>query len=193
METDLAIIEAAAAKCINCSLHTGRKCPVFARGNPQSKVMVCGMVPGPDENEVGQPFVGKAGKLLDIILGRVNLEGVYITNVVKCALKPGIPLTQEWISHCLAYVLAQVGIIRPNVIITLGADATNALLGQPLDTKIGSMRGKLYSYFETHLVPTYHPSYLARGGGEKHQHFDRVIADFQLALTILDAKAKSLL
>ncbi len=188
MEKDLAIVEAAAAKCINCSLRVGRKCPVFARGNPYSKVMVCGMVPGPDENEVGQPFVGRAGKLLDVILNKVNLDDVYITNVVKCALRPGVPLTQEWIDGCFAYVSAQIIIIQPNVIITLGADATNALLGLPLDTKIGQMRGRSHAYFDTLLVPTYHPSYLVRGGGEKHVHFGRVISDLQLALTILTQK-----
>lgn len=185
IEKNLANVEAAAAKCVSCSLYTGRKCSVFARGNPHSKIMVCGMVPGPDENEVGSPFVGRAGKLLDIILGRVSLGDVYITNVVKCALRPGIPLTQEWIDSCFAYISAQIIMIQPNVIVTLGADATNALLGLPLDTKIGQMRGRSHTYFDTLLVPTYHPSYLIRGGGENHQHFNRVIDDFQLVLSIL--------
>jgi DNA polymerase len=148
--------------------------------------MIIGMVPGPEENEVGFPFVGRAGKMLDIILNRagLGLQDVYITNTVKCALKPGIPLKDLWISYCFPFLINQIYLIKPKVIITLGADATNALLGFPLGTKIGALCGSIHSYSDDiKLIPTYHPSYLIRGGGEKHEHFDRVIEDFKKALT----------
>ena len=187
---DLKKIQDVASECTLCELFKGRNKPVFAKGNQYSKFMICGMVPGPEENKVGTPFIGRAGKLLDIILERIDLtlNGVYITNVVKCALRPGIPLTQPWIDSCSIYLLAQVSIIRPKVIVTLGADATNALLGFPLDTKIGQLRGKPHVYFDTYVVPTYHPSYLLRGGGEKHKFFNKVVEDFELAQLILEDK-----
>lgn len=181
-------IEDLSAKCTACELCNGRNLPVFAKGDPHSQFMICGMVPGPDENKVGTPFVGRAGSMLDRILDDISIVDVYITNYVKCALKPGIPLTKGWINACTPIILAQVSIILPKIIITLGADATNALLGLPLSTKIGNTRGKVHEYFTTHVVPTYHPSYLIRGGGLKHVHYPRVIEDFELAKFIYEEK-----
>jgi len=188
MNKDLQMIEHRASMCILCDLHSNRIKPVFARGNI-TDFIICGMVPGPDENEVGLPFVGKAGKLLDVILSDMQLLGkVYITNIVKCALNPGIPLKQDWIDSCLLYLLAQIAKLKPKVIITLGADASNGLLGHPLTTKIGSLRGRAHDYMGTHVVPTYHPSYLARGGGVYHKHYSRVKEDFELAKFIWEDK-----
>jgi DNA polymerase len=185
---DLELSEFAAGQCEICSLHKNRLSPVFARG-PETDIMICGMVPGPEENKAGVPFVGRAGQLLDIILEEVGLlDQVYITNIVKCALRPGIPLQQEWIDHCLAYLIVQIFALRPKVIMTLGADATNGLLGNPLDTKIGNLRGHAHAYMGTHIVPTYHPSYLLRGGGVKHKQYERVIEDFKLAKFIWEDK-----
>lgn len=188
MDNELKLVEDRAAKCTLCELNTNRFKPVFARGN-YTDFMICGMVPGPDENQAGMPFVGRAGQLLDIILSDVQLlNQVYITNIVKCALKPGIPLKQEWIDCCILFLLAQIGKIKPKVIITLGADATNGLLGNPLDTKIGELRGRAHHYMGTHVVPTYHPSYLLRGGGVQHKHYSRVREDFELAKFIWEDK-----
>ena len=181
-------IEGSSAKCTACELHGDRELPVFAKGNPVSRFMICGMVPGPDENKAGSPFVGRAGGMLGSILGQIRLVDVYITNYVKCALKPGIRLTQSWIDSCSPIILAQISIIQPKVIITLGADATNALLGLPLTTKIGSTRGRAHEYFTTHVVPTYHPSYLLRGGGMRHVHYPRVVEDFEFARLIYEGK-----
>ena len=89
---------------------------------------------------------------------------------------------EEWIASCISYLISQIYIVKPKVIITLGADATNALLGLPLDTKIGGLRGQVQNYSdEVFVIPTYHPSYLLRGGGEQHKHFDIVVGDFSLA------------
>ena len=184
----LEMIESRAAGCKLCELHSNRIKPVFARGD-RSGFMVLGMVPGPDENKAGSPFVGRAGQLLDIILGEEGLLGkVYITNIVKCALKPGIPLKQEWIDNCILYLLAQISRLQPKIILTLGADATNGLLGNPLDTKIGDLRGRAHDYMGTHVVPTYHPSYLLRGGGVNHKQYSKVKEDFELAKFIWEDK-----
>lgn len=185
---DLQMAEFISGQCELCPLHKNRLSPVFARG-PETDIMICGMIPGPDENKAGSPFVGRAGQLLDIILRDVGLlDKVYITNLVKCALKPGIPLKQDWIDNCIAYILVQISFLRPKVIITLGADATNGLLGLPLDTKIGELRGKAHDYLNTHVVPTYHPSYLIRGGGTQHKQYGKVIEDFELAKFIWEDK-----
>jgi uracil-DNA glycosylase len=183
---DLQVIEKAVAECTACELHHNRKRCVFARGFDLADIMIVGMVPGPEENEVGLPFVGRAGKMLDNVLNRAGLgtSDVYITNTVKCALRPGIPLKDSWISYCLPFLIAQIYLVKPRFIITLGADATNALLGFPLDTKIGALRGSVHSYSDDiRVIPTYHPSYLIRGGGEKHEHYNRVVEDFKKVLT----------
>ena len=188
---NLNYIENAAAKCTSCDLYRNRKKPVFARGSNTSGIMIVGMVPGPEENEIGQPFVGPAGKLLENIFSDIDISSydAYITNAVKCALKPGIPLKEEWINACVPFLISQIYLIRPNVIITLGADATNALLGLPLDTKIGDFRGKASKYMDQiYVVPTYHPSYLLRGGGQQHKHYSVVIKDFTFALEIAETE-----
>lgn len=188
VDKELEMVEYRAGKCTLCELHNNRLNPVFARGS-SADFMICGMVPGPDENKAGSPFVGRAGKLLDVILEEIALlNKVYITNIVKCALKPGIPLQQDWIDSCILYLLAQISKIKPKVIMTLGADATNGLLGNPLNTKIGDLRGRAHDYMGTHIVPTYHPSYLLRGGGVEHKHYGRVIEDFELAKFIWEDK-----
>lgn len=186
--SELHTAEKAASECTHCALHQNRIKPVFARG-VCIDFMICGMVPGPDENKAGFPFVGRSGQLLDVILEQTELvDKVYITNIVKCALKPGISLQQEWIDQCLAYLLVQIIELNPKVIITLGGDATNGLLGLPLDTKMKDLRGKVHEHLNIHVVPTYHPSYLLRGGGKKHKQYESVIKDFELAKFIWEDK-----
>jgi DNA polymerase len=183
-------LEKAAAVCTECDLYKGRIKPVFAKGNPNSKLMICGMVPAWDETRSGIPFVGKAGKLLDIILEQVGftLNNVYITNICKCFLAPGKSLEQRWIDICLPYLLVQIDIIKPKVIIALGADVSNTLVIRSDERKqaIGRMRGRIYKFGETLVVPTYHPSYLIRGGGQQSSGYNSVINDFLLAKSILD-------
>jgi DNA polymerase len=177
-----------ASKCRQCELHVGRNVPVFSKGNAQASIMVCGMCPGPEENKCGIPFVGRAGKLLDEILSdaKITLEDVYITNIVKCFVQPGTPLKEDWILPCLPYFINEISIVQPRVIITLGADASRALLNKSPDTPLFKMRNKIYHY--THsidILSTYHPSYFIRNGGRKHIHYNRIIEDFNLALNII--------
>jgi uracil-DNA glycosylase family 4 len=188
MALDLKTIELTAASCTLCELCKGRIKPVFAKGSPASEVVICGMCPGPDENEAGIPFVGAAGGILDAILleafGKVSSSlDVYITNLVKCFVPPGTKLDPKWMGSCLPYFLVQLKLIDPKVIITLGKDVSNFLLNN--EDSMGSMRGNIYNYMGIKLISTYHPSYLARGGGVKHRHFDRVVKDFEKALYYL--------
>jgi len=173
-------VQEQAAQCTFCELYAGRNKPVFARGNGRD-VFICGMCPGPEENQIGKPFVGTAGKILDVILDRVfSSSDFYITNLVKCFVQPGLPLRKEWMSACLPYLLVQLHLIQPKVIILLGGDVSQYLLGT--DARIGQLRtmDNLF-YMKIPVVCTYHPSYLARGGGVKHIHFERVVKDFERA------------
>ena len=180
-----------AAVCTLCDLHKGRNKAVFDKGNPESKLMICGMVPAYDENREGFPFVGSAGKLLDKILAKAALspQDVYVTNLVKCFLAPGKPLMPIWISSCLPYIIGQISIIRPSIILCLGLDAAKSLLNLPDDVKMKNIRGRVSNYSDTiEVIPTYHPSFLLRSGGEKSDYFGRVVEDFDLALYALTQK-----
>ena len=137
------------------------------------------MVPATEENETGLPFVGRAGKLLDSILEKAGLDygSVYITNLVKCFLAAGKPLEQSWIDACFPYLVNQIFLLRPIYIITLGKDASSTLLGCK---KAEVKNGLLVEYAEgISIMPTYHPSYLLRGGGEKHIKFEEVVDNFK--------------
>jgi len=179
---DLIKLEQIAAQCKLCSLHIGQDKPVFAKGHPEADILICGMCPGPDENRIGTPFVGTAGKILDEILNRAfSLKHkVYITNLVKCFVPAGKDLDIRWMSRCLPYFIVQLQLIKPKVIIALGKDVSNFLSNK--DEQMGSMRGNVYDYLDTKLICTYHPSYLARGGGIQHKDFNKVVKDLGKAL-----------
>ena len=185
---ELQEVELLAKSCELCELCKGRIKPVFARGYEKSNILICGMCPGRDENLEGYPFVRAAGKLLDNILYDVfpNVkdinEYVYITNLVKCFVKPGTKLKEEWMNSCLSYFLVQLFLIKPKVIIGLGKDVCNYLLN--IEESIGKMREYNSYYMNSKLICTYHPSYLVRGGGVNHKDYDKVVNDFKKALNI---------
>jgi DNA polymerase len=190
---DLIELQDKAAICEECELYKTRKVPVFAKGNPEANIMIVGMCPGPDENsldnEMGWPFVGKAGNLLDKILKDVSLgyKDVYITNIVKCFLSPGIRLENIWIDRCMAYLIGQITYIEPKIVLTLGADASRALLNKSISTSMGSMRKKRYKFTDNiSIITTYHPSYLLRGGGKKHKDYEKVLKDFNWVKEIIN-------
>lgn len=176
-----------AAACKLCSLWLGRNKPVFARGNEESSVFICGMCPGPDENLAGYPFVGAAGQVLNAVLKAAfsNENFAYITNLVKCYVAPGTPLQPVWMDSCLPYFLSQIGLLKPKVIIALGKDVCNYLIAPNIPIEMRDLRGQVRNYFGRKLICTYHPSYLARGGGVKHKHFETVVLDFQKALEFI--------
>jgi len=184
---DLRELQSIASTCELCQLHKGRQESVFARGDEESKIIVCGMCPGRDENKQGSPFVGKAGKILDeVIEASFNIFAsppkVYITNLVKCFVKPGTSLEREWMLSCMPYFLAQIHFMKPRAIITLGADVSNFLLSS--DKLMKELRGKVFDYMgNIKLISTYHPAFLARGN--KNKFFDKVVEDFKEALNFL--------
>ncbi len=148
--------------CERCRLKNGRKRIVFGDGNPEAKVMFVGEAPGREEDEEGIPFVGKAGRLLTKVIERCGFkrEAVYISNVVKCRPpKNRLPLKDE-VDSCLPYLLKQIEIIRPKVILALGRLATKTLLGRNL--KMGEVRGKVFKMEGFVLIPTFHTSFILR-------------------------------
>lgn len=171
-------ISVAASTCTQCELCKGRVKPVFARGNVDSKVIIVGMCPGPDENRIGTPFVGTAGQILDSIIDKTFGDtSVYITNLVKCFVQPGVSLKNEWIDACLPFLIAQIGFIQPKVIILLGKDVCSYLAKSSLS--MGSLRGLTFPYMGATAIMTYHPSFLSRGGGVKHPSYTKVVEDFR--------------
>jgi uracil-DNA glycosylase len=187
---ELSELKEKVAECTLCDLYKNRNKAVFSRGFYKAPIVICGMCPGPDENEVGYPFVGPAGKILDLALDEVftgeteSSDYVYITNLVKCFVKPGTTLDKKWMNTCLPYFVVQLILIKPKVIVGLGKDVCNYLLNS--DTPIGAMRGKVYDYSKSiKMVCTYHPSYLVRGGGTKHRDFKKLVSDIKMACDLI--------
>ena len=178
----LAELAAQAANCTKCPLSQTRTQVVFGVGDPHAPLMFVGEGPGKDEDEQGEPFVGRSGKLLDQVLFDefgVKRERVYITNVVK-SRPPGNrdPLPDE-IAACRPWLEAQLDLIAPKVVITLGNFATKLLLLGDTKAKEGitKLRGKAYPWRNgAVLVPTFHPSAVLRNGGG--QPLAQMRADF---------------
>jgi len=151
--------------CPRCGLAKTRTRVVFGEGDPNAELMVVGEAPGENEDRQGRPFVGKAGKLLDLLLMSAGFprESVYICNVLKCR-PPGNrnPLPDE-VEACSPYLLRQVELVKPGIIVAFGTFAAQTLLGT--DTSIGRLRGRLHEYRGIPLVPTYHPAALLRNPG----------------------------
>lgn len=163
----LAVISARARECQRCPhLAAFRTNVVVGEGNPDAKLMFVGEAPGADEDKSGRPFVGRAGQLLNKMIEAMGLtrEDVYIGNILKC--RPDMPAgapgnrkpTPAEMKTCMPYILAQIEIIEPTVIVALGATALESLL----DTKlpISKLRGKFVDFRGIQMMPTFHPSYL---------------------------------
>ncbi|MFZ5524095.1 MAG: uracil-DNA glycosylase [Pseudomonadota bacterium] len=154
--------------CTACRLRAGCTQTVFGVGDENADWLFIGEGPGADEDALGEPFVGQAGKLLDNMLLAIKLKrgnNVYIANIVKCR-PPGnrTPAADE-IATCLPYLQRQIELIKPKLIVALGKVASNALLGR--DATLASLRGKLHDYRGIPVIVTYHPAYLLRSPTEK--------------------------
>jgi uracil-DNA glycosylase len=164
---ELAQLREVALRCTRCALAAGRTQVVFGGGDPTADLMFVGEGPGREEDLRGEPFVGRSGKLLDLLMRQeigIERDQCFIANVIKCR-PPGNrdPLPAE-IEACRPYLERQIELIAPKVVVTLGNFATKTLL----DTAEGirKMRGRVYPFHGGHLVPTYHPAAALRGGGE---------------------------
>jgi uracil-DNA glycosylase family 4 len=163
----LAELRTEALGCTRCALAATRTQVVFGVGAPDAELMFVGEGPGRDEDLVGEPFVGRSGKLLDKLVHQelgLERDRFYIANVVKCR-PPGNrdPLPAE-IAACRPYLEAQLALVEPSVVVTLGNFATRLLL--ETTEGIRRLRGKAYPFGRGHLVPTYHPAAALRGGAE---------------------------
>lgn len=162
----LADLAVEASTCTRCALAAGRTQVVFGVGDPEADLMFVGEGPGREEDLAGEPFVGRSGRLLDRLIAEelgIERSRCYITNVVKCR-PPGNrdPLPAE-IDACHPYLSAQLDLIGPKVVVTLGNFATRLLLGTT--DGIRKVRGREYPFRQGHLVPTYHPAAALRSGG----------------------------
>ena len=170
-------------KCTRCPLHLTAKQGVPGEGNPNARFMCVGEAPGATEDETGRPFVGAAGQLLTKILAAIDLrrEDVFIANVIKHR-PPGNrnPLPNE-IAACSPYLVRQLELIKPGVILALGTFAAQTLLGTK--ESIGKLRGTVHRYHGIPLVVTYHPAALLRNPSWKRPTWE----DVQLARRILDS------
>lgn len=153
---------AVASTCRACGLCETRHSVVFGEGAPSARLLFIGEGPGADEDAQGRPFVGAAGQLLTKMIQALKLsrEDVYIANTVKCR-PPGnrVPLPEE-LAACRRFLDAQVALIKPRVICTLGRTAANAVLG--LDAPLGALRGGSYALNEIPVIVTFHPAHLLR-------------------------------
>lgn len=162
------------ASCTRCALHKTRHCTVFGVGDRQARWLIVGEAPGAEEDRCGEPFVGRAGKLLDAMLRAIGLarEQVYIANILKCRPPDNRnPLPAE-VAQCLPYLERQIALIRPAIMLAVGSVAAQNLLGT--DAPVGRLRGRVHAFgaARTPLVVTYHPAYLLRSPGEKRRAWE---------------------
>ncbi len=174
-----------ALACVKCAhLASSRKNVVFGVGNPDAELMFVGEAPGADEDEQGEPFVGKAGQLLTKIIQTMGMtrDSVYIGNILKC--RPDTPgqsagnrkPTPEEMQTCIPFLHEQIDLIRPKVIVALGATAVDGLLGKTIG--ITKLRGQWRTHRGIPLMPTYHPAYLLRNQAlsEKRRVWEDMLA-----------------
>ena len=157
----LTIFKSSVEDCMKCELGASRKKIVFGSGDKNADLLIVGEAPNEYEDEKGRPFVGKAGKLLDKILNAIGLsrtENVYLTNVLKCKTPSNRdPLLSE-INNCNSYLLKQIEIIKPKIIVALGKVAGKSLLNKDLSLK--ELRSQFYEFNSIPLKVTYHPQSL---------------------------------
>jgi DNA polymerase len=160
--TGLAALAKTVSVCTRCALHQSRKQTVFGVGNPHAKLLFIGEAPGADEDAKGEPFVGRAGQLLNKIIAAMGMkrEDVYIANVLKCRPPQNRdPLPSE-VECCEEYLRAQIALIQPRYICALGRIAAHWLL--KTDAPLGAMRSGQYRYEGIPVIVTYHPAALLR-------------------------------
>lgn len=179
-ELDWPALAARVAACTRCELSESRTQTVFGVGDRHARCLVIGEAPGAEEDQRGEPFVGRAGALLNAMLAAIGLarEAVFIANILKCRPPRNRDPKPAEVSACSAYLERQIALIQPTIILAVGRIAAQNLL--KVDTPIGRMRGHLHHYGERSIpvVVTYHPAYLLRSPGEKRKAWD----DLRLAL-----------
>jgi uracil-DNA glycosylase len=171
--------------CKRCPLHAGRHSIVFGQGDPNARLMFVGEGPGADEDAQGLPFVGRAGQLLNNMISAMGLqrEETYICNVVKCRPPGNRTPEPDEANTCSQFLFRQIDVVRPQVMVALGATAATYLLGQR--QPLAGLRGRVHAFRGASLIVTYHPAYLLRDPRQKKEAW----ADLQIAMKELGLKA----
>jgi len=180
---DWQTLEQAVAGCTKCSLHAHRTQTVFGVGNKTAQWLFVGEAPGAEEDRQGEPFVGRAGQLLNAMLFAIGLkrQEVYIANVLKCRPPNNRDPQGVEVECCEPYLLRQVELIAPKIIIAMGRFAAHSLM--KTDVALSRLRGKPLTYHGTPLIVTYHPAYLLRNPIDKRKAWE----DLCLAKSIMEA------
>ena len=175
-KNSIAILKNKVSECNKCMLASTRDKIVFGSGNLESKLMIIGEAPGKDEDLMGEPFVGRAGKLLDEILFSMGVtrDNVYITNTVKCRPPQNRNPLLEEIESCSDYLNQQIRNINPSIIILLGKVAANRMLGT--EEPMSELRQRIFTHnlTDTPMIVFYHPAYLLRSPSQKKQMWDDI-------------------
>jgi uracil-DNA glycosylase family 4 len=165
----LAQVRADLGECTRCALSTSRHSIVFGVGAEHAPLVFVGEAPGADEDRLGEPFVGRAGELLDkmILAMGWRRQDVYIANVLKCRPPNNRTPTADEIAACRPFLDAQLRSLAPRIVVALGRPAANTLLG--LDAPISTLRGRIHEARGLRIVPTFHPAYLLREPERKRE------------------------
>ena len=161
-------LKQAVPACTACGLHKGRTQTVFGVGDEQADWLLVGEAPGAEEDRLGDPFVGQAGKLLDNMLAAIGLardDNVYICNVLKCRPPGNRNPAPDEVAKCTPFLLRQIELIQPKLVVAIGRFAAQTLLNT--DASIASLRGRVHQYAGRPLIVTYHPAYLLRNLPDK--------------------------
>lgn len=175
-EKKWALLKEAVPACTACSLHKGRTQTVFGVGDERADWMLVGEAPGAEEDRLGEPFVGQAGKLLDNMLAAIGLArgaNVYIANVLKCRPPGNRNPEPDEVAKCSPYLQQQIALVQPKLIVAMGRFAAQTLLGT--DATIASLRGRVHQYQGVPLVVTYHPAYLLRNLPDKAKAWEDLL------------------
>ena len=180
----LKIIREDIGECTRCRLHKGRTNLVFGVGNVNAEIMFVGEGPGADEDAQGEPFVGRAGQLLNNMISAMGLrrEDVYIANVVKCRPPGNRTPEKDECDTCSPFLMRQIEVIKPKVIVALGAVAAKNLLA--MSDSMANLRGRWYDFKDSRLLVTYHPAYLLRDPRQKKEAWK----DLQMVMKYLGLK-----
>ncbi|MEE8119171.1 MAG: uracil-DNA glycosylase [Gammaproteobacteria bacterium] len=171
---DWQTLEQHVSTCTDCALHANRKQAVFGTGNQSAEWMIIGEAPGAEEDKLGLPFVGRAGKLLDAMLKAAGYErdDVFIANILKCRPPRNRDPKPNEAAACSQYLHRQIALVRPKIILAVGRIAAQNLLAT--DAPLGRMRGKIHRHEPsgTPVIVTYHPAYLLRSPLEKRKAWE---------------------
>ena len=182
---NLTSLDEVVKKCKKCNLHKTRKNTVFGEGDPDSDIMIIGEAPGREEDEVGRPFIGRAGKLLNEFLKSIGLNRdlVFIVNTIKCRPPENRDPETVEINACSDYLDQQINIIKPKVLVLLGKIAANRLLGEDIPMSELRLKKFFIDKYDIPIIVFYHPAYILRSPSQKKKVWD----DLQYLKSIIDS------